>query len=130
MRNGLSPTKVLPGSPSFFTEALDHLSVNPVLVLRQLISFLGKGGVIFLTTPNFYRSENLAKIGRRENPLPLYPLANSDYHHHTREFSMAELLQLLVESGGSIKCWYFSDCWDEVPVKWEERANLVTVAGK
>ena len=44
-----------------FTEVLEHLSVSPVLLLRQLVALLATDGVLYLTTPNFFRSANLAK---------------------------------------------------------------------
>jgi len=113
-----------------FTEVLEHLSVSPVLLLRQLVALLATDGVLYLTTPNFFRVENLAKIRRRQNPLPMYPADNTDRHHHTREYAMAELLAVMTEAGGRIRCWYFSDCWDDVPLPFDQRANLVVVVGK
>ena len=113
-----------------FTEVLEHLSVSPVLLLRQLVALLATNGVLYLTTPNFFRVENLAKIRRRQNPLPMYPADNTNRHHHTREYAMAELLAVMTEAGGRIRCWYFSDCWDDVPLPFDQRANLVVVVGK
>jgi len=113
-----------------FTEVLEHLSISPIVLLRQLIALLASDGLLYLTTPNFFRLENLAKIGRRQNPLPMYPVDNTDRHHHTREYAMAELLAVITEAGGRIRCWYFSDCWDAVPLPLDQRANLVVVVGK
>lgn len=113
-----------------FTEVLEHLSVNPIVLLRQLIATLADDGVLYLTTPNIFRAENLGRIARRENPLQVYPVDNSDRHHHTREYAMSELLSFITEAGGVLRCWYFSDCWDTVPVPIDERANLVVITGK
>jgi SAM-dependent methyltransferase len=113
-----------------FTEVLEHLTISPVVLLRQLVALLSSDGVLYLTTPNFFRLENLAKIRRRQNPLPMYPVDNTDRHHHTREYAMAELLAVITEAGGRIRCWYFSDCWDAVPLPLDQRANLVVVVGK
>jgi hypothetical protein len=113
-----------------FTEVLEHLSVNPVVLLRHLTGLLASDGVLYLTTPNFFRLENLSKIRRRENPLPSYPVDNTDRHHHTHEYSMAELLSIVAEAGGRIRCWYFSDCWDAVPLPPDQRANLVVAIGQ
>jgi hypothetical protein len=55
---------------------------------------------------------------------------NTDRHHHTHEYSMAELLSIVAEAGGRIRCWYFSDCWDAVPLPPDQRANLVVAVGK
>jgi hypothetical protein len=113
-----------------FTEVLEHLSVSPLVLLRHLIAMLAVDGVLYLTTPNFFRLENLTKIRRRQNPLPIYPEDNSDRHHHAREYAMAELLSIITEAGGRIRCWYFSDCWDAVPLPPDQRGNLVVVVGK
>lgn len=113
-----------------FTEVLEHLSVSPLILFRHLVGLLALDGVLYLTTPNFFRLQNLAKIHRRQNPLPLYPVDNSDRHHHTREYAMAELLAVITEAGGRIRCWYFSDCWDAVPLPPDQRGNLVVVVGK
>ena len=113
-----------------FTEVLEHLSVSPLVILRHLVALLASDGVLYLTTPNVFRLENLAKIRRRQNPLPMYPEDNTDRHHHTHEYAMAELLAVITEAGGQIRCWYFSDCWDAVPLPPDQRANLVVVVGK
>lgn len=130
--NGGDPGPLLRRAPYdliVFTEVLEHLSINPVVLLRQLIGALSRDGILYLTTPNFFRSENLKRIARRENPLPVYPVDNADRHHHTREYAMAELLGFVAEAGGRLEGWYFSDCWDDVPVPVEERGNLVVIAG-
>jgi hypothetical protein len=123
--NGKAPYDLI-----VFTEVLEHLSVSPLVLLHHLIAMLAVDGVLYLTTPNFFRLENLAKIRRRQNPLPIYPEDNSDRHHHTREYAMAELLAIITEAGGRIRCWYFSDCWDAVPLPPDQRGNLVVVVGK
>jgi SAM-dependent methyltransferase len=118
------------------TEVLEHLIVNPVEFLKSLLSLLSPGGRLYLTTPNFFRHENLEKISRGVNPLMIYPPrgGNMDAHHHFREFAMAELLAFAVEAGGKAIFHCHSGCWDpEEPgapgfiAQPERRSNLVLV---
>lgn len=118
------------------TEVLEHLIVNPVEFLRSLLSLLAPGGRLYLTTPNFFRRENLEKISRSVNPLMVYPPrgGNQDAHHHFREYAMAELLAFAGEAGGKVMVHCHSDCWDpEEPgapgfiERPAERSNLVLV---
>jgi SAM-dependent methyltransferase len=109
-------------------EVLEHLVVNPVELLRDLCALLKPDGVLYLTTPNFFRRENLEKIALRENPQPPYPPAgdNWDRHYHYREYAAPELLRFIREAGGDVIAFYFSACWDTDPdIPPEERGNLV-----
>jgi SAM-dependent methyltransferase len=114
-----------------FTEVLEHLIVNPVELLRALFALLKPGGILYLTTPNLFRRENLEKIAARENPQAPYPPTgdNWDRHYHYREYAAPELARFLREAGGEIIAFYFSDCWDDDPgTAPEERGNLVFAA--
>lgn len=116
------------------TEVIEHLVVNPVEFLEGLIGLLKARGLLYLTTPNFFRFDNLEKIDRRENPLAVYPRrgGNWDAHHHFREFSMDELVRFAEEAGGKIFMQYFSACWDGPAVRRgtpSRRSNLVLVIG-
>lgn len=115
------------------TEVIEHLILHPVELLEQLLSLLRPEGLLYLTTPNFFRSENLAKIARRENPQAIYPRRgqNWDAHHHFREMTMQELLEFTRDAGGRVVASYYSACWDGEAVRSgpvEERSNLVLVA--
>jgi len=97
-----------------FCEVLEHLVVNPVEVLRFLLSLLEPDGVLYLTTPNFFRRENLDKVLNRVNPQEVYPASggNWDAHFHHREFGVRELLTFAEAAGGCVRACYFSACWD------------------
>ncbi len=118
------------------TEVLEHLVVNPVEFLGSLLSLLQPEGLLYLTTPNFFRSENLDKIARRINPQMVYPRRgqNADAHHHFREYDMGELRAFVAEAGGRVVVSLYSDCWENGPpagaVPREQRANLVLLAGR
>ncbi len=96
------------------TEVLEHLIVNPVGFLTDLLGILKPDGFLYLTTPNFFRYDNINKISNGVNPQMVYPGVekNKDAHHHFREYEMNELLQFTAEAGGGIVENYFSGCWD------------------
>jgi SAM-dependent methyltransferase len=112
-----------------FTEVLEHLDTHPVPLLLSLGRLLAPDGYLYLTTPNFFRAENLAHLHRRENPAHVYPAGkgNWDAHHHHREYALGELLGFAEEAELRVAACYFSDCWDMQPVPEAERSNLVVV---
>jgi SAM-dependent methyltransferase len=131
----LRASGLLPGSYDLvvFAEVLEHLDVNPVEILSALLALLREDGHLYLTTPNFFRRENLEKIRRRENPQAVFPPGdgNWDRHHHHREYAAKELLRFVAEAGGQTTAFYFSACWDGADaLAEEERANLVLVAAR
>lgn len=134
----LSPSSGSPTLGTFdyilCTEVLEHLVVNPVEFLSSLLSLLKDEGRLYLTTPNFFRHENLGKMSRRENPQMVYPAKglNWDAHHHFREYDMRELKEFCVEAGASKIYDSYSDCWDpeDRDIPYNERANLILVVQK
>ena len=113
-----------------FTEILEHLVVNPIELLTELINLLSSTGVLYLTTPNFYNQKNRQLIKNRENPQHLYPgtTANWDAHYHHREYCYKELCQIIPQAGGEIRYFYYSDCWDDDKnLAKQQRGNLVFV---
>jgi SAM-dependent methyltransferase len=119
------------------TEVIEHLIINPVEFISSLIQLLRPDGYLYLTTPNFFSHGRLSQIARQEHPMPVFPRrsANTDCHHHFREYSMKELLQFTTEAGGNVIRADFSTCWDDEHAK--ERildkhpqlsSNLVIVA--
>ena len=117
------------------TEVIEHLVLNPMEFIQELLSLLEPKGLLYLTTPNFYRRENLDRIARRENPQAAYPRRgeNWDAHHHFRELTMGELEGYTAMAGGRVVERYFSRCWDfaQPPgLPPEERSNLVLVAAR
>jgi len=118
------------------TEVLEHLIVNPVEFLGSLINLLTPRGFLYLTTPNFFRHDNMEKIARGINPQDVYPPMgkNIDAHHHFREYDMKELLQFVGEAGGKVVAHYFSGCWDDKALQDgilkehpERKSNMVLV---
>ena len=115
-----------------FSFIKSDLVVNPVELLREFLRLLKPSGSLYLTTPNFYRQENLEKIAARRNPQHLFPglNANWDAHFHHREYCLKELLDIIRQAGGETAMFYFSDCWDvDAPATMtkDQRSNLVFV---
>ncbi|MFC1853384.1 DUF4214 domain-containing protein [candidate division CSSED10-310 bacterium] len=119
------------------TEVIEHLLINPVYFIQDLLSLLTSDGVLYLTTPNFFSRPNLQSIAAGENPQQVYPgkTENWDGHHHLREFGMKELHTFVELAGGDMECAYFSHCWDDphlvagyLAQHPEEKSNLVIIA--
>ena len=118
-------------------EVIEHLIVNPANFFSYLLKSLKKGGFIYLTTPNFFKSQNVRSMELRFNPQPIYPQYYSyaeTFHFHVREYGMGELIDAAIQAGGSIYAYNFSACWDapllakSCPVY--ERSNLVLLVKK
>lgn len=119
-----------------FTEVLEHLVVNPIELLTNLIQLLKKEGFIYMSTPNFFCRKHLELINMRENPQAIFPFTggNWDAHYHHREYGLKEILRFISEAGGQTLGFYFSDCWapeNEQIIKEnaDEGENLVVVIG-
>ena len=97
-------------------EVLEHLVVNPANLFRALAGSLGPGGVLYVTTPNFFRQAARAALAAGRNPQPIIPEAATPaerFHHHVREYAMAELLAAMEAAGLAVEVAYYSDCWDD-----------------
>lgn len=116
-----------------FAEILEHLVIHPRDLLPGLLERLKEDGLLYLTTPNYLRRDNLRKIARGRNPQDIYPAGdgNWDRHYHHREYTALELSELIENSGGRITGFYYSDCWDSAPdLEESERANMVFVIAR
>lgn len=80
-----------------FSEVIEHLAFNPLTLWRTLYRLLRPGGMIVVTTPNYY-----ALRGRAWRPLRFVSgrgggisvpeiLGTPSFGHHWREFAAAEL---------------------------------------
>jgi len=79
------------------SEVIEHLAFNPVTLWRELYRLLRPGGVLIVTTPNYYalrgRAWNISRFLRGHGGgLSVDEiLATPTMGHHWREFSLAEL---------------------------------------
>jgi hypothetical protein len=96
-------------------EVLEHLVVSPANLFRALAGSLAPGGLLYVTTPNFFRAEARAALLAGRNPVAIYPAGfgpDDRFHHHVREYAMSELLDAMRQAGLTIAAAYYSDCWD------------------
>ncbi|MCE7505198.1 class I SAM-dependent methyltransferase [Polynucleobacter sp. IMCC30063] len=77
-----------------FTEIIEHLTINPCRVLREIKRILKPEGVLILTTPNVARLENVARLCAGDNIYDPYS-GYGTYGRHNREYNLQELITLL-----------------------------------
>ena len=84
-----------------YCEVLEHLYVNPAASLEYIHQVLKPSGLLFLTTPNPARSYNLQRVLLQQSIYD--PISGHGMHgRHNREYSRAELCQLLDAIGYSV----------------------------
>jgi len=121
------------------TEVIEHLVVNAVEFLRDVLSLLQLQGKLYLTTPNFLSHHHLQQVAAGDNPQPIFPRrgADRDAAHHYREYTLKELRQFAEAAGGCVLEAQYSDCWDGTEMRQgiltqfpEFKSNLVMVVGR
>ena len=97
-----------------FTEVLEHLVADAAEVVGAVLDLVRPGGYLYLTTPNFFSMRNRQALKEGRNPEAFFPSreANWDAHHHHREYSITELLDIVRASGSELAAFVLSDCWD------------------
>jgi SAM-dependent methyltransferase len=85
-------------------ETFEHLRIDPLFALSQIARVLSPGGLLYLTTPNFYRVGNVLRFllgrGLSNDPLHEYgKLASIGHMGHVREYTAHEMSTVLQHSG-------------------------------
>jgi hypothetical protein len=131
LRNHILDTKM---DIIIFCEVIEHLRVNPSNLFRFLKNNLAPGGYLFITTPNFFRSQNVSHFKARLPMQPYVPESmsyNQLHGYHVREYCANELMEFGTVSGLQLYAFWFSDCWDAVSASEtmppEELGNLCFV---
>jgi SAM-dependent methyltransferase len=113
-------------------ELLEHLLINPSHMLFEIHRVLKPGGYLLLTTPNILRWGNVVSLVRGQNINDVYH-GNGVYGRHNREYSMAEVGQLLQANGFAIehigtRTVYGAELLNKLPLMGNRRDNIFALA--
>ncbi len=89
---------------ALFCEVLEHIPLPPAEQFRRLARHLRPGGVLFMTTPNVARVENVLALAAGHNVVTsaealFAPVAATHQHVHRREYVMHEVVTALADAG-------------------------------
>jgi SAM-dependent methyltransferase len=84
-----------------FCEILEHLLVNPGVAVGEIARILRPGGFVVVSTPNATRLPNLFFLAQGRSIWEWYS-DNGPYGRHNREFTLAEVQDLLKRHGFEI----------------------------
>ena len=85
-------------------QVLEHLGRNPVFALKEMSRVLKKGGVLVITTPNFFAFSNIKDLIFKGCSHDFYQLVNDfknsrGYTSHIHVYTKNELKILLIYCG-------------------------------
>jgi SAM-dependent methyltransferase len=105
----------------FWFDNVEHLRVDPTLILRRVACAFRPDGQIFITTDNFARFRNIIKLAlNRSIVAPPGDLFSSvDFQHeyvHRREYTLPEMEACLMNAGLQLR---------EVEFLWQNRCEPI-----
>lgn len=87
----------------FCCEVLEHLTTNPTAMLAEIHRVLKPNGWLMLTTPNVARLSNILGLLHGRNIYDPYELVFGPTWRHNREYTAAEVSNLLRANGFRIE---------------------------
>ncbi len=94
-------------SAVLFAETLEHLRIDPLFVLSEINRVLPLGGILLLTTPNFYSAQNVARFllgrGITDAYTEFSKLRLVGHMGHVREYAPSEVRRFMQVSGFEIE---------------------------
>lgn len=117
-----------------FCEVIEHLTMDPLLVLSRIKDIMKPDGCLILSTPNVARLENVARMLAGANIYDPYS-GYGPYGRHNREYNRHELVQLLIHAGFEVDVIFTEDVhqnlaggyfglWKAIPMTWFRRRDL------
>lgn len=83
-----------------FSEVMEHMLYDPQVYLAKFREVLKDGGYLLVTTPNAVHIKHRLELvlGKTQN-FPLFQFEGSPYHRHNREFTLAEVSEIVKKAG-------------------------------
>jgi SAM-dependent methyltransferase len=109
-------------------ELLEHLLINPSHMFYEAHRVLKTGGSVLVSTPNVLRTANVTALIEGRNIYDAYH-GNGIYGRHNREYTPAEVVQLLESCGFSITQTVTVDVYDPpaVPSKTGREDTIIAI---
>jgi len=98
---------------AIFTEVFEHLRINPINTLLKIREKIKMGGLLYLTTPNFYRFANIVSFLKNKGVVNAYyefeKLNKIGHMGHVREYTKNEINLFLENTGFEVKEFSFKN---------------------
>lgn len=110
-----------------FTEVFEHLRINPIQSLKKIQSLLKPSGLLYLTTPNFYRHSNILTFIKGKGIVNAYyqfeKLEKLGHMGHVREYTKNEMRLFLENTGFEIIDFKYKNSKKHSPIS---KQGLIT----